>query len=160
VLTAGEPRWNESGTLWEGIARWSERKPLLSHDDVTGRVLQVLRWYVANGVLHIRSHVDVTDPSLVALRAVLEVRERVRDVVNLQVVAFPQEGIRSFPDGGGARHAAGRGGGDDRPWPGRAEAGRRGKADRLPGAHVGDDVRHTRVAPGPRLRVRQQPDGL
>jgi cytosine deaminase len=99
VLTAGEPRWNESGTLWEGIARWAERKPLLSRDDVVGRVLQVLRWYVANGVLHIRSHVDVTDPSLVALRALLEVREMVRDVVNLQIVAFPQEGICSFPDG-------------------------------------------------------------
>jgi cytosine/creatinine deaminase len=99
VLTAGEPQWNESGTLWEGIARWSERKPLLTHDDVTGRVLEVLRWYVTNGVLHIRSHVDVTDPSLVALRAMLEVREAVRDVVNLQIVAFPQEGICSFPDG-------------------------------------------------------------
>jgi cytosine deaminase len=99
VLTAGEPRWNKSGTLWEGIARWTERKPLLSRDDVVGRVMQVLRWYVANGVLHIRSHVDVTDPSLVALRALLEVRETVRDVVNLQIVAFPQEGICSFPDG-------------------------------------------------------------
>ncbi|ETK30786.1 cytosine deaminase, partial [Microbispora sp. ATCC PTA-5024] len=99
VLTAGEPRWNESGTLWEGIARWAERKPLLSRDDVAGRVRQVLRWYVANGVLHIRSHVDVTDPSLVALRALLEVRESVRDVVNLQIVAFPQEGVCSFPDG-------------------------------------------------------------
>ncbi|MCW2643014.1 MAG: codA2 [Dactylosporangium sp.] len=99
VLTAGEPRWNESGTLWEGIACWTERKPLLSHDDVIGRVLQVLRWYVANGVLHVRSHVDVTDPSLVALRALVEVRELVRDVVNLQIVAFPQEGICSFPGG-------------------------------------------------------------
>jgi cytosine deaminase len=99
VLTAGEPRWNESGTLWEGIARWTERKPLLSRDDVVGRVLQVMRWYVANGVLHIRSHVDVTDPSLVALRALVEVREMVRDVVDLQIVAFPQEGICSFPDG-------------------------------------------------------------
>jgi cytosine deaminase len=99
VLTAGEPRWNESGTLWEGIARWTERKTLLSRGDVVGRVLQVLRWYVANGVLHVRSHVDVTDPSLVALRALLEVRELVRDVVNLQIVAFPQEGICSFPEG-------------------------------------------------------------
>jgi cytosine deaminase len=99
VLTAGEPQWNESGTLWEGIARWAERKPMLSHGDVVGRVLQVLRWYVANGVLHVRSHVDVTDPSLVALRALLEVREMVRDVVDLQIVAFPQEGICSFPDG-------------------------------------------------------------
>ncbi|HXA58485.1 MAG TPA: cytosine deaminase, partial [Streptosporangiaceae bacterium] len=99
VLTAGEPRWNESGTLWEGIACWTERKPMLTRDDVVGRVLQVLRWYVANGVLHVRSHVDVTDPSMVALRALLEVREMVRDVVDLQIVAFPQEGICSFPDG-------------------------------------------------------------
>nr|WTB35037.1 cytosine deaminase [Streptomyces sp. NBC_00830] len=99
VLTAGEPRWNESGTLWEGIACWTERKPMLTRDDVVGRVLQVLRWYVANGVLHVRSHVDITDPSMVALRALVEVREMVRDVVDLQIVAFPQEGICSFPDG-------------------------------------------------------------
>lgn len=99
VLTAGEPRWNQSGTLWEGIACWTERKPMLTRDDVVGRVLQALRWYVANGVLHVRSHVDVTDPSMVALRALVEVRETVRDVIDLQIVAFPQEGICSFPDG-------------------------------------------------------------
>jgi cytosine deaminase len=98
-LTAGEPRWNESGTLWEGIACWSERKAMLTHDDVVARVNEVLRWQVANGVLHVRSHVDTTDPSLVALDALIEVRERVRDVVNLQLVAFPQEGIVSFPGG-------------------------------------------------------------
>jgi cytosine/creatinine deaminase len=99
VLTAGQPRWNESGTLWEGIACWAERKPTLTHDDVVSRVMQVLRWQVANGVLFVRSHVDVTDPSLVALRALVEVREAVRDVITLQLVAFPQEGICSFPDG-------------------------------------------------------------
>jgi cytosine deaminase len=98
-LTAGEPRWNESGTLWEGIACWSERKAMLTHDDVVTRVNEVLRWQVANGVLHVRSHVDTTDPSLVALDALIDVRGRVRDVVNLQLVAFPQEGIVSFPDG-------------------------------------------------------------
>lgn len=98
-LTAGQPRWNESGTLWEGIARWAERKALLTREDVLARVEEVLRWYMANGVLHIRSHVDVTDPQLVALDALLELRERVRDVVTLQLVAFPQEGICSFPDG-------------------------------------------------------------
>src|ERR1019366_5681596 len=87
-LTAGEPRWNESGTLWEGIACWSERKATLTHDDVVTRVNEVLR-----------SHVDTTDPALVALEALIEVRERVRNVVNLQLVAFPQEGIVSFPDG-------------------------------------------------------------
>jgi cytosine deaminase len=99
VLTAGEPRWNESGTLWEGIACWAERKPLLTRDDVIARVEHVLRWYAANGTLHVRSHVDVTDRSFVALDALLEVRERVRDVLTLQLVAFPQEGICSFPDG-------------------------------------------------------------
>jgi len=98
-LTAGEPRWNESGTLWEGIQRWSERKATLSHDDVVRRVEEVLRWQVANGVLHVRSHVDTTDPTLTALDAMIEVRERVREVVDLQLVAFPQEGILSFPDG-------------------------------------------------------------
>ncbi|GAA4094400.1 cytosine deaminase [Actinomadura miaoliensis] len=99
TLTAGEPRWNASGSLWEGIAVWSERKRALTRDDVISRATEVLRWYAANGVLHVRSHVDVTDPGLVALDAMLEVRERVRDVVDLQLVAFPQEGIRSF-DGG------------------------------------------------------------
>jgi cytosine deaminase len=98
-LTAGEPRWNESGTLWEGIACWSERKQTLTAEDVAARVQEVLRWQVANGVLHVRSHVDTTDPNLVALDAMVEVRERVRDVVDLQLVAFPQEGIISFPDG-------------------------------------------------------------
>lgn len=99
TLTAGEPRWNQSGTLWEGIACWSERKPLLTHDDVVARAEEVLRWYAANGTLHVRSHVDVTDPRMVALDALLEVRDRVRDVIGLQLVAFPQEGICSFPHG-------------------------------------------------------------
>ena len=98
-LTAGQPRWNKSGTLWEGIACWAERKPMLTREDVIDRAEQTLRWYAANGTLHVRSHVDVTDPSLVALDALLEVRDRVRDVVDLQLVAFPQEGICSFPDG-------------------------------------------------------------
>jgi cytosine deaminase len=99
ALTAGQPRWNASGTLWEGIACWSERKPMLTREDVIERAEHTLRWYAANGALHVRSHVDVTDPSLVALDALLEVRERVRDVVGLQLVAFPQEGICSFPHG-------------------------------------------------------------
>lgn len=99
VLTAGQPRWNQSGTLWEGIACWAERKPLLTREDVIERAEEVLRWYVANGTLHVRTHVDVTDPNLVALDALLEIRDRVRDVLGLQIVAFPQEGICSVPDG-------------------------------------------------------------
>ncbi|WP_211261125.1 cytosine deaminase [Pseudonocardia acaciae] len=98
-LTAGQPRWNRSGTLWEGIACWAERKATLTREDVLERAEEVLRWYAANGTLHVRSHVDVTDPSLVALDAMLELRDRVREVVDLQLVAFPQEGICSFPDG-------------------------------------------------------------
>ncbi|MEV4257327.1 cytosine deaminase [Spirillospora sp. NPDC049652] len=99
TLTAGEPRWNASGSLWEGIAVWSERKRTLTGQDVIDRATEVLRWYAANGVLHVRSHVDVTDPALVALDAMIEVRDRVRGVVDLQLVAFPQEGIVSFEDG-------------------------------------------------------------
>ena len=75
------------------IACWSERKPMLTHEDVLARVEEVLRWYVANGTLHVRTHVDVTDPDLIALDALLEMRDRVRDVLDLQIVAFPQEGI-------------------------------------------------------------------
>lgn len=99
TLTAGQPRWNRSGTLWEGIAVWSERKPDVTREDVLDRAEQVLRWQAAQGVLFVRSHCDVTDPELTALDALLELRDRVRDVVGLQVVAFPQEGIVSFPHG-------------------------------------------------------------
>lgn len=99
TLTAGEPRWNDSGTLWEGIAVWSERKLSVTREDVLDRAEQVLRWQAAHGVLFVRSHCDVTDPALTALDALLELRELVSDVMVLQVVAFPQEGIVSFPGG-------------------------------------------------------------
>lgn len=99
TLTAGEPRWNSSGTLWEGIAVWSERKPSVTRQDVLARAEQVLRWQAAQGVLFVRSHCDVTDPDLTALDALVELRDRVRDVMTMQIVAFPQEGIVSFPGG-------------------------------------------------------------
>jgi cytosine deaminase len=99
VLTVGQPRYNASGTLLEGIQIWSERKPDLSREDVRRRVLEEIRWEVAQGTLHIRSHVDICDPQLTALRALLEIREEVRDICDLQLVAFPQDGILSFPNG-------------------------------------------------------------
>jgi cytosine deaminase len=99
VLTVGQPRYNTSGTLLEGIQIWSERKPNLTHEDVKRRALEEIRWQVGQGTLHIRSHVDVCDPALTALRALLEVREEVRDICDLQLVAFPQDGIFSFPNG-------------------------------------------------------------
>jgi cytosine deaminase len=99
ALTVGEPRYNESGTLIEGILTWAERKPFLTHEDVKARALEAIRWEVAQGTGLIRSHVDVCDPNLVALRALIELREEVRDIVDLRLIAFPQDGILSFPDG-------------------------------------------------------------
>lgn len=99
VLTVGQPRYNSSGTLLEGIQIWSERKPSLTREDVRRRVLEEIRWEVAQGTLHIRSHVDVCDPALTALRALIEVREEVHDICDLQLVAFPQDGVMSFPHG-------------------------------------------------------------
>lgn len=97
--TAGQPAWNQSGTLFEGIERWAERKALLTHEDVKQRAWQTLKWQIANGVQYVRTHVDVSDPSLTALRAMLEVKREVAPWVTLQIVAFPQEGILSYPNG-------------------------------------------------------------
>jgi len=99
VLTVGQPRPNVSGSLFEGIAVWADRVADLTPEDVRTRVRQVLRWQVANGVQTVRSHVDVCDPQLTALRALVELREEVRGIVDLQLVAFPQQGILGFPDG-------------------------------------------------------------
>lgn len=99
VFTAGEPRWNQSGTLFEGIALWSERKKLLTKEDVKQRAKKAIKLQLSYGVQCIRSHVDVTDPSLTAMKAMLEVKEEVGDLVDLQLVAFPQDGILSFPNG-------------------------------------------------------------
>jgi cytosine/creatinine deaminase len=99
VLTVGEPRHNESGTLIEGILTWADRKQTLTHDDVKGRARQAILWEVAQGTGLIRSHVDVCDPSLTALRALLELREELRDIVDLRLIAFPQDGILRFAGG-------------------------------------------------------------
>src|SRR5437899_10636152 len=99
VLTVGEPRHNQTGSLFEGIAIWAERVKTLSVHDVQRRVRTVLRWQLANGVQFVRSHVDVCDPELRAVRALLELREEIGDQMTLQLVAFPQQGIMSF-DGG------------------------------------------------------------
>lgn len=98
-LTAGDPVWNMSGTLFEGIECWSKRKEKLSKQDIKDRVNRAVRMYAAHGVQHIRTHVDVTDPTLVAMETMVELREELRDIVDLQIVAFPQEGILSYPNG-------------------------------------------------------------
>ena len=99
VLTVGQPRPNESGSLFEGIAIWAQRVADLSYEDVQSRVRHVLRWQLACGVQHVRSHVDVCDPELRALRALVDLRDEVRGLLDLQLVAFPQQGILGF-DGG------------------------------------------------------------
>ncbi len=106
ALTAGEPRWNESGTLFEGIEVWSDRKKFLTHDDVKDRVRRAVRQQARFGIQYVRTHVDVTDPDLTALHALLEMREELADHITLQIVAFPQEGIDSFPDGRGLMRRA------------------------------------------------------
>lgn len=98
-LTAGDPVWNLSGTLFEGIECWSMRKEKLSREDVKARVNKAVRLQAQNGIQHVRTHVDVTDPKLTALKAMLELREELKAFMNIQIVAFPQEGIDSFPGG-------------------------------------------------------------
>ena len=110
ALTAGDPRWNESGTLFEGIEVWSERKRTLTVEDVKERVHRAVRQQARFGIQYVRTHVDVTDPDLTALTAMLELRDELKDSITLQIVAFPQEGIQSFPDGEALmRRAAGMG---------------------------------------------------
>ncbi|MFL1485430.1 cytosine deaminase [Marinobacter sp. LN3S78] len=99
AMTAGEPRWNQSGTLFEGIECWAERKAMLTEEDVINRAEQTLKLFADHGIQYVRTHVDVTDPQLTALKAMLTVRERMADLVDLQIVAFPQEGIWSFRNG-------------------------------------------------------------
>ena len=99
TLTAGEPAWNMSGTLFEGIERWAERKALVTHEDTKTRARKTIDMLVDHGIQHVRTHIDVTDPSLAALKAMLEVREETRHLIDLQIVAFPQEGIESYAGG-------------------------------------------------------------
>ncbi|MEL7350913.1 MAG: cytosine deaminase [Cyanobacteria bacterium P01_A01_bin.116] len=97
ALTAGEPRWNESGTLFEGIEIWRDRKATLTLNDVKTRALKALKQQAERGVLFVRSHADVSETSLVALKGLLEVRDTVKDWMTLQVVAFPQDGLYGSP---------------------------------------------------------------
>lgn len=99
TLTAGQPEWNETGTLFDGIRIWSERKQDLTKEDVKSRAKKTLLNMVGHGIQHVRSHVDVTDPHLIAARALLELREELKDQIDLQLVAFPQECILSYPHG-------------------------------------------------------------
>ncbi len=99
ALTAGEPSWNQSGTLFEGIERWGERKPLLNEADIRERVLKTLNLLIGNGVQFVRTHADTSDPSLVGLKTLCALRDELKDKIDIQVVAFPQDGLLSYPGG-------------------------------------------------------------
>lgn len=99
TLTAGDPEWNETGTLFDGIRIWSERKQILTKKETKERAIQTLKKQASHGIQFVRSHVDTTDPSFTALEALLEVKDEVKDFMELQLVAFPQEGILSFKNG-------------------------------------------------------------
>ena len=92
-LTAGRPRWNESGTLIEGIHVWGELKPSLTVEDVVARAREIVKWSVAQGTLFIRAHADVSGDNDAMVRGLLQVRDEVADLCTIQVTAFPQDGI-------------------------------------------------------------------
>ena len=93
TLSYGLPRVNASGTLLEGISLWGELKPELTQLALIERAMQYCDWAVARGLLAIRSHVDICDDRLLAAEALLEVKRRVAPYIDLQLVAFPQDGI-------------------------------------------------------------------
>src|SRR6201995_3523325 len=92
-LTAGKPRYNESGTLIEGIHVWGELKPSLTEQDVYDRAKEIVRWSVAQGTLFIRAHADVSGENEAMVRGLLRLRDDVADLCTIQVTAFPQDGI-------------------------------------------------------------------
>jgi cytosine deaminase len=99
TLSMGLPRLNKSGTLLEGIKIWGELKPKLTHDAVKARAKKLLLWSIAKGNLVIRSHVDTTDPSLMAVDLLLELKNEMKQFIDLQLVAFPQDGVLRSKNG-------------------------------------------------------------
>lgn len=101
VLTVGKPRYNMSGTLFEGIQIWSEYKDQipLTKELIKSNALEAIKMQISHGVQFIRTHVDTTQDSLIGLEAMIELREEMKGKVDIQLVAFPQNGIYSYPKG-------------------------------------------------------------
>ncbi|GES42389.1 cytosine deaminase [Rhizobium dioscoreae] len=99
TLSLGLPRMNISGTLLEGIALWGELRPIVTKEELVERALRYCDLAVTQGLLFIRSHVDTSDPKLVTAEALLEVKDRVKPYIDLQLVAFPQDGYYRAKDG-------------------------------------------------------------
>ena len=96
TLTLGQPRFNESGTLLEGIQLWDELKPHLTLELIKKRARKLCHWAIANGCLAIRSHVDISDDRLLAVEALLELKKEMQDWIDIQLVAFPQNGYLRY----------------------------------------------------------------
>ncbi len=99
VLSVGDPQYNTSGTLLEGIRIWGERKKTLTKQVIIDNAIEAVKWEVANGAQFIRTHADTTDPTLTTVEALLEVKDAVKDIADIQIVAFPQDGIFTDPSG-------------------------------------------------------------
>jgi cytosine deaminase len=100
VLSCADlPRPNMSGTLLEAIDIWGERKPLLTKEIIKTNARETIKWYIAGGALKIRTHADCSDPRLLTVESLLELKDEVRDIVDIEVVAFPQDGIFTKPEG-------------------------------------------------------------
>ncbi len=98
TLTLGEPRLNQSGTLLEGIQLWNELKPDLTVERIKQRARRLCHWAIARGTLAIRSHVDICDDRLLAVEALLELRQELKQWIDIQLVAFPQDGYFRYPN--------------------------------------------------------------
>lgn len=97
ALTHGDPFVNESGELYEGINNWHKIKETLTVENVKQRARKICMWAIASGTLHLRAHTDICDPDLRALQALIEIREELKPYIDLQIVAFPQEGYLRDP---------------------------------------------------------------
>lgn len=93
ALTAGDPSWNISGTLSEGLEICKKKRESLSKEEIKGRARNALKWFIANGVQFVRTHTNISDPQLIGLLAMLEIKEEFAHFLDLQIVAFPQQGI-------------------------------------------------------------------
>lgn len=98
VLTAGDPVFNQSGTLGEAIDIWSIRKQSLTKEDVKNRASKALKMLMEYGILYVRAAVDISDPNLAALHGIIELREELQSLLSIQIIAFPQNGIVSCPE--------------------------------------------------------------
>ncbi|MEI3605757.1 cytosine deaminase [Pseudogracilibacillus sp. SE30717A] len=96
ALSVGNPRYNQSGTLLEAIDIWGDFKHNASKESIKNNARRAVKWLVANGVLHLRAHTDSTEPTLKTMEAILELRDEMKELIDIQVVAFPQDGIFAF----------------------------------------------------------------